>query len=135
MVRAWVFAGWGQSVVEVELGSFAPGVLFVMTRRVITIPLRGTEAYLPRQVRLRRWPWAAAFKKMQTARINAMEDAKDGMSKGRHNLHLGLSKWAEAHGLDSAERRKDKYTAAWKDFYSNNKRSWPRVLTPIGAEQ
>ena len=26
-----------------------------MTRRVITIPLRGTEAYLPRQVRLRRW--------------------------------------------------------------------------------
>jgi hypothetical protein len=29
-----------------ELGSVAVGVLFVMTRRVITIPLRGTEAYL-----------------------------------------------------------------------------------------
>jgi hypothetical protein len=38
-----------------ELGSVAVGVLFVMTRRVITIPLRGTEAYLPRQVGLGRW--------------------------------------------------------------------------------
>jgi hypothetical protein len=40
-----------------ELGSVAVGVLFVMTRRVITIPLRGTEAYLPRQVGLGRWAW------------------------------------------------------------------------------
>jgi hypothetical protein len=40
-----------------ELSSVAVGVLFAMTRRVITIPLRGTEAYLPRQVRLRRWAW------------------------------------------------------------------------------
>ncbi len=40
-----------------ELGSVAVGVLLVMTRRVITIPLRGSEAYLPRQVRRRRWAW------------------------------------------------------------------------------
>ncbi len=33
-----------------ELGSVAVGVLFVLTRRVITIPLRGSEAYLGWQV-------------------------------------------------------------------------------------
>ncbi len=35
--------------------------------------------------------------------------------------------------LDENERVKAK--GLGKDFYSNNKRSWPRILTPIGAEQ
>ncbi len=37
------------------LGRFAPGVFLVMTRRVITILLRGSEAHLPRQAWLGRW--------------------------------------------------------------------------------
>ena len=60
VVRAWVLArrdGWSRGLGVARLGRAAVGVLFVMTRRVITIPLRGTEAYLPRQVRLGRWAW------------------------------------------------------------------------------
>ncbi len=31
------------------------GIFFAMSQRVITIPLRGGEAYFPGQVGLRRW--------------------------------------------------------------------------------
>ena len=49
--------GWSRGLGVAKLGRVAVGVLFVMTRRVITIQLRRTEAYLPRQVRLGRWAW------------------------------------------------------------------------------
>jgi hypothetical protein len=51
-----VCGAWVEGCVG-ELGGIAVGVLFVMTRRVITIPLRGTEAYLPGKVGLGRWAW------------------------------------------------------------------------------
>ena len=79
--------------------------------------------------------WKKAWDTQRLSMVGVLESKRARFKDACVELHEGTVQWAAKSGLQPVKLSKEKYSAAWKNFYSRNKRIWPKELPGLEEGQ